>query len=44
MQDFLRDTYSDSYDDSRLEQIASDYEAEKEYDQELSRYNYDDNY
>ena len=44
MQDFLRDTYSDAYDEARLEQIASDYEAEREYDQELSRYNYDDNY
>jgi hypothetical protein len=44
MQDFLRDTYAESYDDSRLEQIASDAAAEREYDQELSRYNYDDNY
>lgn len=44
MQDFLRDTYAESYDDSRLEQIASDSAAEREYDQELSRYNYDDNY
>ena len=44
MQDFLRDSYSEAYDEARLEQIASDYEAEREYDQELSRYNYDDNY
>ena len=39
-----RDAYAEAYDEAALERKAFEYEAEREYDQELSRHNYDDNF
>ena len=39
-----RDAYAEAYDEAALERKASEYEEAREYDQELSRHNYDDNF